>query len=84
MIRTQIYIPEPIHEALTRLAAVKAKPMAQIVREFIEEGVRNTQAVDDTGVKAIENLLKIQATGGPKDLSTNLDYYLYGGPKKEE
>jgi len=84
MIRTQIYIPEETHKELTKLAEVKKQPMAQIVRDKFEDGVKRVREIDNTGVTAIENLLKIQATGGPKDLSTNLDYYLYGGPKKAE
>jgi predicted DNA-binding protein len=84
MIRTQIYLPEETHKELTSLAEVKRQPMAQIVRDFIEDGVKRVKEIDNTGITAIENLLKIKATGGPKDLSTNLDHYLYGGPKKKE
>ncbi len=84
MIRTQIYIPETTHKGLLKLAEVKGEPMAKLIRDFIEEGIKTATEIDYTGKKAIRNLLHIKATGEPKDLSTNLDYYLYGGTKKEE
>lgn len=84
MIRTQIYIPETIHKELVRLAQEKQEPMAHIVRVFIEEGIGKTKNADYTGKTAIRNILKVQARGGPQDLSTNHDHYLYGGPKESE
>ncbi len=81
MIRTQIYIPETLHHKLQRLAEEKRQPLAAIVRQFLEDGVQKTRE-DVSGKTTIKNLLKLQATGGPRDLSTNLDHYLYGGPKQ--
>jgi predicted transcriptional regulator len=83
MIRTQIYIPETIHTKLQRLAEANRQPMAEVIRQFIEDGLRNTRQ-DTSGKTTIKNLLQIQATGGPTDLSTNLDHYLYGGPKQTD
>ncbi len=83
MIRTQIYIPETLHTKLQRLAEEKRQPMAALVRQFIEDGVRTT-GQDISGKTTIKQLLQIQARGGPNDLSTNLDHYLYGGPKKTD
>lgn len=84
MIRTQIYIPEITHKELTKLAEVKGQSMAQVVRDFIEEGVKKATEIDYTGKTVLRNLLDMKLTGGPKDLSTNLDHYLYGEPKKKE
>lgn len=84
MIRTQIYIPQNIHNKLTRLAKQRGEPMAEVVRELLEYGLEKKKNVDCTGKTAIENLLKIQATEGPRDLSKHIDYYLYGGFKKNE
>jgi hypothetical protein len=58
--------------------------MAQVVREFIEEGVKKATAIDYTGKTALRALASLKLKGGPKDLSHNLDHYLYGGPKKDE
>jgi hypothetical protein len=84
MIRTQIYIPEILHLRLTRLAQERREPIAKIVRIFIEDGLQKTTAIDQSGKTALKNLFSLGFKGGPSDLSTNLDHYLYGGPKKSE
>ena len=80
MIRTQVYLTEEQHKKLMRLAKVYNQPMAQIVREMLAKGIKEKSDTDISGKTAMRNLLKISATGGPKDLSTHLDHYLYGGP----
>lgn len=82
MVRTQIYIPEITHQQLVHFAEVRRASMAEVVREFIQEGLAKTPTVDVTGKTALRNLLKLGLTGGPRDLSINIDHYLYGGPKK--
>ena len=82
MIRTQIYIPETVHTKLQQLAEAKRQPMAEIVREFIEDGLQKTQNTDTSGVSVLQALANLKLKGGPSDLATNLDHYLYGGPKK--
>lgn len=84
MIRTQIYIPEAIHSQLLQLAKAKSSSMAEITREFIETGLKKSQNIDRSGKTVMRKLLNLRLTGGPKDLSTNLDHYLYGGPKKKK
>jgi predicted DNA-binding protein len=83
MIRTQMYISEKAHKNLVALAEAKGEPMAKIVRDILEERFENVGASDYSGKQALRSLLKLQFRGGPKDLSTNLDYYLYGAPKRE-
>lgn len=83
MVRTQIYIPEDMHSKLMQLAKAKSLSMAQIARNFIEKGLKTSQNTDTSGVMVMRKLLKMKIKGGPKDLSTNLDHYLYGGPKKK-
>lgn len=43
---------------------------------------KNNPEIDRSGKQVLRNLLKLNLTGGPKDLSTNIDHYLYGAPKK--
>jgi len=82
MIRKQVYISEPVDEQLTRIAQVKGKPVAEVVRTFIEEGIQKTNDIDYSGRSALQKLVHLKFKGGPKDLSANLDHYVYGGPKK--
>lgn len=76
MIRTQIYIPETLHSQLKLLASRQKKSLAEVLREFIKQGMVNKQ---NTGVKSLQSLIDLKITGGPKDLSKNLDKYLYQG-----
>lgn len=76
MIRTQIYIPTTTHQQLKHLAKQRTKPMADVVREFIDSGLQKV-AQDQSGKKTLEALSQLHLTGGPKDLSQNLDKYLY-------
>lgn len=74
MIRTQIYIPETLHSQVKLLASKQKKPLAEILRDFIKQGMVKKQ---NTGAKSLQALTKLKITGGPKDLSKNLDKYLY-------
>jgi hypothetical protein len=82
MIKKQIYISKPTDQELIRIAQVKGKKVAEVVRTFIEEGIQKTNDIDYSGRAALQKLVHLKFKGGPKDLSANLDHYLYGGPKK--
>lgn len=84
MIRTQIYIPEDIHSQLLQLAKTRSTSMAEITRDFIEKGLKTSRDIDTSGKTVMRKLLNMHIRGGPRDLSTNLDHYLYGGPKKRK
>lgn len=74
MIRTQIYVPEVLHNRVKLLAKKQKKPFAEILREFIKQGIKDQQR---TKTKSLESLTKLKITGGPKDLSKNMDKYLF-------
>ena len=78
MVRTQIYIPENIHQQLMSAAQKNGASMAQLVRDFIEAGLKKNKTADQSGKAAVERLLRMSAKGASKNLSTNLDQYLYG------
>lgn len=82
MIRTQIYLPENDHKELNQIAKKKKQPMAAIIRWFIKTGLKKEKTIDRSGKTVMKRLLDIKAKGGPEDLSSNLDHYLYGAPKK--
>ena len=81
MIRTQIYIPETLHERAKMLAKSKKKSLANLYRGFIAEGVEQT--TQRQAKNSLDSLINLGFKGGPKDLSKNIDHYLYGGPKKK-
>jgi len=82
MIRTQVYFDESIHKKLLSLAKLHKKTMAQIVRESVEEKVKHLEKKDTYGISFIQSLIDNAVAGGPKDLSLNIDHYLYGAPRK--
>ena len=86
MIRTQIYIPEKMYTSLNRLAQERGEPMAKVTRELLEKGLEEVAQKDTSGKEALNRLLELKAYGGPKDLSSRHDYYLYvaDAPKKQK
>ena len=83
MIRTQVYFEEKTHKKLLQLAKLHKKSMAQLVRESVDAKVKSIEEKDTSGFAVLQSLVDNAVTGGPKDLSTNIDHYLYGGPKKK-
>lgn len=75
MIRTQIYIPDELHQAAKTVAKRKAKSLAEVLRKFIAKGVEEERK--QLKPKSLSSLAKLNITEGPKDLSRNMDKYLY-------
>ncbi|MDO8498044.1 MAG: ribbon-helix-helix protein, CopG family [bacterium] len=84
MVRTQIYLPEEQYRELIQIARRQDKPMAEIIRTYIKIGLKKEETVDKSGREIMKALSTLKIKGGPRDLSTNLDHYLYGGPKKKK
>lgn len=79
MKRTQLYIPEETHNELFFLAIRSKKTISQLIREILKEGIAQKKTVKK--VDTLEKLANYGETAGPKDLSSNLDKYLYGQKK---
>lgn len=77
MIRTQIYIPETLHERAKNVARNKKQSLANLYRSFIANGLR---ASKNRGGD-LTALAKLNIKGGPKNLSADIDKYLYGSRK---
>lgn len=76
MIRTQVYLTKEIYHQVRIVAKADRKPAAQVIRELLEEGLELKQNGRPVQNGLLE-LAKIRARGGPRDLSENLDHYLY-------
>ena len=87
MLRINIYIPEDLNKKLDFTAKSRRKAKAEVIREALDHGLQviqpksgNAQALLDFAKMA----KKIPTTGKiPKDFSKNLDYYTWGGKKRE-
>jgi len=77
MLRTQIYLPEEFHSQLSWLANKLDVSMAEVIRMILKRALEKKEEI----LKKENDLLKLKELkikGGPKDLSKNLDNYLYG------
>ena len=75
MHRTQIYLPSELRQELDIVAKKEKKPTAQVIRELLSEGLRSKHK--ETVGEALSKLANLGVKGGPPDLSTNIDKYLY-------
>jgi len=81
MLKTYLYIPEQLGEKINQTAQNQNKSKAEIIRQAIEKGIT---IVSQQGTASAQALFQIAEVGkkykprGPKDLSTNLDRYLWG------
>lgn len=90
MIRTQIYLPEHLHEALKEKARKQRTTLAEIIRKAVEKDSklkqpRKQRSKLTTGGEFLlwlADRAEKEGWEGPEDLSVNTDHYLYGAPKK--
>lgn len=77
MIRTQIYLPKQLYQAIDLVAKKEKKAKAQVIREVLERALeKKAETIGDALGKLIDAGKKFHFHG-PKDLSTNHDKYLY-------
>lgn len=75
MIRTQIYIPDELHQMAKYIARNKKEALASLLRGFIAKGVKEEK--ENLKTKPLSTLARLNITEGPRDLSSNMDKYLY-------
>lgn len=76
MKRTQLYIPEHLHQTAKVLATRQERPLADFLRTILDVGIQEQRRKIRS--KSLEPLIRLKLRGGPKDLSKNLKRYLYG------
>lgn len=87
MLRTYLYIPDNLEKQINQAVQAQKKSKAEVLRQAIEKGL---QRISDQGNAGVEALFKLAESGrkykvkGPKDLSVNHDYYLWGGKKRSK
>lgn len=77
MIRTQVYLPKSLYQHIDLVAKKEKKAKAQVIREVLEEGVKGKQGNSGKVLLEIAAMAKKYKWKGPKDLSRNIDKYLY-------
>jgi len=79
MIRTQVYLPKDLYRHIDLVAKREKKAKAQVIRDTLEEGLKKKKTSKNAGHVLLEiaAMAKTYNWKGPKDLSTNIDKYLY-------
>ena len=66
-----------MYQEVQLVAKKESKKSAQVVRELLQEGLIKRKKKGTIG-EALLDLASVAVKGGPPDLSTNHDKYLYG------
>jgi len=85
MLKTYLYIPDHLNDKIDRTAKVQKMTKAEVIRQALQEGLGVIEKQKVGGAEAlleIAELAKKYKVKGPRDLSVNHDYYLWGLPKK--
>jgi hypothetical protein len=83
MIRTQVYIPDDQYNQLKLLAATGDAKFSDLIREGIDEIIMKKEKTRNVGSFDVWKDFIGKGKGGtPKNLSGNIDKYLYVDPYK--
>lgn len=87
MQRISVYIQEDTKKRISLVARAKSKAESEIIRDVLEEGLAKLYP-KSSSAQALLDLAKMAEeipTRGkvPKDAVTNMDYYMWGGTKRE-
>lgn len=87
MLRTYLYIPDNLEKQINQVVQAQKKSKAEVMRQAIEKGLQKLSSENNAGVEALFKLAELgkkYKVKGPKDLSVNHDYYLWGGKKRSK
>lgn len=81
MLRTYLYIPDNMQAKIMHVAKKHNKSKAETIRRVLETGLDALEMQENTSTDVLMELARIgekYKLKGPKDLSSNLDAYLWG------
>ena len=87
MLKTYLYIPEPLEEKINLTAKTLKVSKAEIIRKALELGFESLENQKSSGAEILlklSDVAKKYNVKGPRDASVNHDYYLWGLPKKNQ
>lgn len=76
MKRTNMYFPIETHQRLLRLSKLQGVSIAELVRNFVEEGLEKKKK--KSWVESLRKMFKTAKKSGLGDLAARHDKYLYG------
>jgi len=78
MLKTYLYLPDTLDTKVKAVAKAQNLSKAEVIRRSIESGI--SSVYEDNSTKSLfmlADLAKKYKAKGPKDLSANLDKYLW-------
>lgn len=84
MHRTQLLLPRDLHRRAAEAARARRMSLGNLVREALAEYLARSGGVEPAA-EAVEEILLAQPFEDPEPdprLSTNVDHYLYGAPRR--
>ncbi|MET0852371.1 MAG: hypothetical protein ABW020_14640 [Candidatus Rokuibacteriota bacterium] len=84
MHRTQLLLPPDLHRRAAQVARARRMSLGHLVREALGEYLARTGGVQPSP-EAIDEVLLAPPFDDPDpdpELSTNVDHYLYGAPRR--
>lgn len=84
MIRTQVYIPEDQYNELKLLTAMGYGTFSELFREGLDIVIKKKTTKKIKKFDPWKDFIGKGGKGGPKDLSKNMDYYLYVEPYEKK
>ena len=76
IIRTQVYLTEELYRNIEIVAKREKKTKAQVIRDSLDEGLADKKDAQNAG-KILLKIASKAVKGGEKNLSENIDKYLY-------
>lgn len=88
MQRISVHIPTDLKRRINIVAQAKSQVEAEIIREALDKGLEKIHPIS-TSAQALLDFSKMAEKiptlpGTPTDISTNHDYYAWGGQKKKK
>lgn len=85
MFKTYLYIPAQLEKKINWTAKAQSQSKAEVMRQALEEGLAVIEKKKTGGAEILLELAELAKkyhVKGPRDLSVNHDYYLWGGKKR--
>lgn len=82
MLKSYVYIPDELNRKIELVVKAQKKSKAAIIREALMKGIAPMQREKGASAEALLRLAKLgekYTVKGPKDLSSNLNKYAWGG-----
>ncbi|MBI3384717.1 hypothetical protein HY030_00820 [Candidatus Gottesmanbacteria bacterium] len=80
MLKTYLYVPEELNREIEQLVKIQNASKAEVIRLVLKAGVAQIKSQKTGGAEVLLKLAEIgkkAGAKGPKDLSRNIDKYLW-------